>query len=122
MIRLNLSPRSGNPLTQAADPGSASGPVGDQGHAVGEAPAPRLAAGLVGHYRVAGLLEVAQDVAPREDSQQLVWPQTRHRRSCTHVVPSSRQAWHASDGSAGADGTAIMIRCPHMTSGPGKSL
>jgi hypothetical protein len=25
-------------------------------------------------------------------------------------------------GSAGADGTAIMVRCPHTTGGPGKSL
>lgn len=40
---------------------SPSALVGGQRHAVGEAPAPRHAAGLVGHHRMAGLLEVAQN-------------------------------------------------------------
>jgi len=57
-----------------------------------------------------------------EDSQQLVRPHMRQRRNSTHVVPSSRQSWQASGGSAKAAGTGIDTRCPHTTSGPGKSL
>ena len=50
-----------------------------------------------------------------EDSQQPVWPQTRHRRSSTHVVPSIRHSLHAASGSAAAGGTAIVCRCPQTT-------